>query len=543
VTGRAAAAACGLVVLTLAAYSGVLSNSFVNYDDGVYVAANPHVRSGLSADSVAWAFTTFDNSNWHPVTWLSHLFDVSCFGLNPGRHHAVSLLLHAANVALLFTLLARMTGALWRPAFVAALFAVHPLHVESVAWIAERKDVLSTLFWLLTTAAWLHWLASKTLPRYALVVTLYALGLMAKPMLVTLPFTLLLWDAWPLQRASWPPLWKEKMPLFAMSAASCIVTVLAQKGGGAIQTLTSVTFPERIANALLSYTAYLGKTIRPVSLSVFYPYAHTSLIAPAVAVAAVTLAAFTALAWHFARTKPYLTFGWLWYLGTLVPVIGLVQAGQQSMADRYTYVPLIGVFVAISWGLGDIASYSHGLRIAVSTSAAASLAALFILTRIQVGAWADTTTLFTHALASTKDNWMAHNNLGGVDSEQGRTREAIAQFEEALKIRPAFAEGHYNLALALDRSGRSPEAFDQYREALRLDPGYADAHYNFGNALLRAGRADDAIAELEQAARLRPGDANTRNNLAIALERSGRRDEAQAQFREAARLKAEGGPR
>ena len=534
---RVAAMGAALVVLTLAGFGGVLGNGFVGYDDGVYVAANEQVRNGLRGDAVAWALTATENSNWHPVTWLSHMLDVQLFGLEAGKHHRTSLALHAANVALLFLLLVRMTGALWRPAFVAALFAIHPLHVESVAWIAERKDVLSTVFWLLTLGAWLHWLSSRTAARYALVLVFFAFGLMAKPMLVTLPFTLLLLDYWPLKRATLPPLWKEKLPLFAMAAASCVVTVVAQRAGGAIQSLESFTFPERLANASLAYAGYLGKTFWPASLAVFYPYPHAGLASPAVLGSALLLIGITVAAFRFGATFPYVAFGWLWYVGTLVPVIGLVQVGQQSMADRYTYVPLIGIFVAIAWGLAELGSRSRAARSIVAAGAACSIAGLFVLTRVQVGTWADSVSLFTHALAVTSHNWTAHNNLGGVFSEQGKTEDAIAQFEQALRIRPDFAEGHYNLALALDRSGRLPEAIEQYGEALRLRPDYAEAHYNLGNTLLRSGRLPEAIEQYGSALRLRPDDANAHNNLAIALNRSGRRAEAIAQYREALRIK------
>jgi len=536
-SARVAAICAALVVLTLTALGAVLANGFVAYDDGVYVAVNENVRNGLRGDSIAWAFTTTANSNWHPLTWISHMLDVQLFGLDAGKHHRTNLALHAANVVLLFLLLVRMTGALWRPAFAAALFAVHPLHVESVAWVAERKDVLSTLFWFLTFAAWLRWLSSKSAARYAVVLVLFALGLMTKPMLVTLPFTLLLFDYWPLRRTSLPSLFKEKAPLFAMAAASCVATVWAQQAGGAIQSLESFTFSERVANTMLSYAGYLGKTLWPAALAVFYPYPHARLGSPAVLASALVLTIITVAALRFEKSVPYVTFGWLWYVGTLVPVIGLVQVGEQAMADRYTYVPLIGIFVAIAWGVAELVSRARMARSVVATAAACSIVVLLVVTRIQVRTWADSVSLFTHALAVTKDNWTAHNNLGGLFSEKGQLDLAIAQFEATLRIRPGFAEGHYNMALALDRSGRRDEAIAQYREALRLEPNYADAHYNLANTLLVAGRLPEAIEEYEFALRLRPDGANVHNNLAIALNRSGRRDEAIAHYREALRLK------
>jgi tetratricopeptide (TPR) repeat protein len=534
---RVAAVGAALVVVTFAAFSGVLTNSFVNYDDGVYVAANAHVLPGVTAAGVGWAFTTTENSNWHPVTWLSHMLDVQLYGLDAGKHHLTNLLLHCGNVALLFLLLVRMTGALWRPAFVAALFAVHPLHVESVAWIAERKDVLSTLFWFLTVGAWLRWLDSKTAGRYAAVLLLYACGLMAKPMLVTLPLTLMLLDYWPLGRAARAPLWKEKVPLFVMAALSCLATVLAQRAGGALQTLESFAFPERLANAASAYAGYLIKTAWPVSLAVFYPHPHVGLGVFTAVVSAIAIAGVTVLALRFRRTAPYFAVGWLWYLGTLVPVIGLVQVGQQAMADRYTYVPLIGVFIVVAWGLADAVRLMRGAQPVAVAAAGGSIAALCWLTSMQVAYWTDSATLFRHALAVTSGNWMAHNNLGGVLSEQGQTDAAIAQFEETLRIRPGFAEAHYNMALAFDRSGRPGDAIAEYEAALNLNPGYAAAHYNLGNTLLHAGRLDEAIAHYEQAVRLRPDHAEAHNNLAIALGRSGRLAEAVAHYREALRLK------
>ena len=536
---RAAAICAALVVLTLAGLGGVVRNGFVAYDDGVYVAVNEHVRNGLRGDSIAWAFTTTANSNWHPVTWISHMLDVQLFGLDAARHHRTNLALHSASVVLLFLLLVRMTGALWRPAFAAALFAIHPLHVESVAWIAERKDVLSTLFWLLAIAAWLWWISSKTAARYAVVLVLFALGLMTKPMLVTLPFTLLLLDYWPLKRTGLRSLLKEKAPLFAMAAASSVATVWAQRAGGAIQSLETFTLSERLANALLSYVGYIGKTLWPLSLAVFYPYPHVGFGSPAVLASALVLTVITVVAHRFEKTAPYLIFGWLWYVGTLVPVIGLVQVGEQAMADRYTYVPLIGIFVAIAWGLAEFASRSRAARVLVATSAACSIAGLFVVSTIQVHTWAGTVSLFTHALEVTKDNWTAHNNLGGFYSEGGKPDLAIAEFRETLRIRPGFAEGYYNLALALSRSGRQNEAIVQYGEALRLKPDYAEAHYNLANALLQAGRLQEAIEQYGIALRLQPSDASAHNNLAIALNRSGRRDEAIEHYREALRLRPE----
>ncbi|MBZ5637380.1 MAG: tetratricopeptide repeat protein [Acidobacteriia bacterium] len=528
-----------IVLLTLLAYRGVLGNGFVNYDDDRYVTANAQVQKGLTADSIAWAFTATECSNWHPLTWLSHMLDVQLFGLDAGRHHLVSLLLHAANALLLFLLLVRLTGSLWRCAFVACLFAVHPLHVESVAWIAERKDVLSTLFGLLALLAWVGYLGSRTALRYALVVALYALSLMAKPMLVTLPFLLLLLDFWPLRRLALPlresketlsRLLVEKAPLLAMAAASCVVTFAAQRSGGSVETLQDFTFGERLANAALSYVSYLGKTFWPASLAVFYPHPHGGLTPWPLSGSIVLLAAFTWLSLRLAKKAPYVAFGWLWYLGALVPVVGFVQVGAQAMADRYTYVPLIGIFVAIAWALTELGASARWARTAVAAASAAALLALSIVTRVQVGRWTDDVALFDHALAVTSDNWLAETNLGVAVFDRGRTDEAIAHYSEALRIWPGFAEAHNDLGLALVRKGRIAEAIEHYHEALRLYPEFAEAYNDLGTALARQGRTAEAVEQLDRALRLRPGSAGFRFNMGNALLGAGRFPQAIEQF-------------
>ncbi len=536
-----------LVLVTFAAFHGVLSSGFVNYDDDGYVTENPHVRAGLRAESVAWAFTTTEQANWHPLTWLAHMLDVQLFGLDAGKHHRTSLLLHAASAVLLFLLLVSMTGALWPSAFVAALFAIHPLHVESVAWIAERKDVLSTLFWLLTLGAWLFYVESRTAGRYALVLVLYALGLMAKPMLVTLPFTLLLLDLWPLRRLTLPlreasvrlpGLLREKAPLFAMSAASCIVTFAVQRSAGAVQTLRDFAFAERLANSALAYVAYLGRTFWPTSLAVFYPYpAHVALLTWPVAGSGVLLVGITALALLLARRAPYVAFGWLWYLGTLVPVIGLVQVGGQARADRYTYVPLIGVFVIAAWGLEEIGKARRSMRNGVVILAAGSIVALSAATRLQVAHWTNGSTLYEHALAVSSDNWLAHNNLGRVLFEGGQSERAIAHYEAALRISPGYADAHYNLGIALGRIGRRPEAIEQFLETLRLEPSHAMAHNNLGGVLSEEGRLDEAVEQYDQAMRLDPRNAEAPYNLGNLLFHAGRLDEAIEWYEQALRLR------
>ena len=443
-----------LVLTTLFAYRRSLSSDFITLDDPWYVTANTRVQEGLNSGSFAWAWTAFDASNWHPVTWLSHMLDVQLFGLDAGKHHLTNLLLHCANAVLLMILLFRMTGALWRSALVAFLFALHPLHVESVAWIAERKDVLSTLFWLLTLWAWLAYTRSKKPGPYALALALFSLGLMSKPMLVTLPFTLLLLDFWPLGRATLPLrgqgvtvkrlLW-EKAPLFAMSAASCVFTLIAQRE--AMQNLSFLSPAERVANALKAYAGYLDKMVWPSKLAVFYPYHQTGLLTGSAAAALLLLAALTILALKLARRAPYLCMGWLWYLGTLVPVIGLIQVGDQSMADRYTYVPLIGIFIAAAWGLADLTGENRTLRHAAAALAVVVLAGSFAVTRVQTGYWTDAETLFGHALEVTSDNWVAHNCLGISLAFKGRMNEAVLHYAEALRINPRHSDIHNNMAL------------------------------------------------------------------------------------------------
>ncbi len=528
------AVAAVLVLLTVAAFQGVRSAGFVGFDDDDYVSANPHVKAGLTSRSIAWAMTTTDAANWHPLTWISHMADVSWFGMDAGRHHGTSVLLHSVNVLLLFFLFRRMTGDLWPSAAVAALFAIHPLHVESVAWLAERKDVLSTLFWLLTTLAWLRFLERRTVARYAGVTILYACGLMSKPMLVTLPFTLLLLDVWPLARGV---RWKEKMPLFVLAAASCAVTFVAQRHGGAVQSLVSFPLSDRVANAIHAYADYLWKTVRPAGLAAFYPYPEQRLPMTLVAPAACALAAITALALRSSKRAPYLLVGWLWYAGTLVPVIGLVQIGSQSMADRYTYVPLIGIFFAAAWGAADLVVRWPRLKPVVAAASVAIGVALLLAARAQVAYWKDAVTLFGHAISVTRDNWLAHGNLGGALLSVGRLDEAIAEERAALAIRPDYAQAHCNLGLALVHSGRPNEALPEFERAVALNPNFAKAHNNLAGVLAGQGRIDESIGHLEAALRSDPDDADAHENLASLLMSRGRYREAASHLETAVRLR------
>jgi hypothetical protein len=472
----AIAIALGLAALVGIVYAPVRHFDFVQLDDPAYVIENPHVLQGLTSEGLAWALTTGHAANWHPVTWLSHMLDVQLFGLAPGPHHMASLSLHLANTLLLFGLLARMSGAPWRSAFVAALFGVHPLHVESVAWVAERKDVLSTLFWILTTWAYVAYVRStpstdSTSPApsrsaakktatpppaasqarrgslYALTLALYALGLMAKPMLVTLPFALLLLDVWPLGRLG--PLGRtrartlvrEKLPLFCMAAASSAVTVLVQQKGGAVTTLESNPFSLRLQNALVSAAAYLRDAVWPARLTVIYPYPD-AIPAWQTAGACVVLGGLSFMAYRLARRHPYLPVGWLWYLGTLVPVLGLVRVGLQARADRYTYVPLIGIFIAIAWGGAALAARARMPRQVAPIAAAVAIVACALAARTQVGYWQDNVSLFTRATVLTLhvDEYDAHMSLGATLAGQGRMDEALRHFTEAMRLRPDSGE-------------------------------------------------------------------------------------------------------
>lgn len=524
-----------LAAATWIAYAGVRSSRFVNFDDDVYVTKNRHVEEGLTSRSIAWAFTTTWQANWHPLTWLSHMVDVDVYGLDPGGHHTTSLALHVANVVLLFLLFVRMTGALWRPALVAALFALHPLHVESVAWVAERKDVLSTLFFFLTLFAWVRFVERKSAARYALVLALFALGLMAKPMIVTLPFVLLLLDLWPLNRAeaSLRERIVEKLPLFAISAASCVVTVVAQRRGGALQNLETYTLAERMANAALAYAAYLGRTFWPDRLAVFYPHQRASLASAAVLGALALLVAVSVVAARVRARRPWVPVGWLWFVGMLVPVIGLVQVGGQARADRYTYVPLIGLFVVLAWGAGEIAARGRAARGATAAACGGALIALLVATRAQVAVWNGDESLYGRAIAVTTGNWLAHGNLGSALSDEGKLDQAAAHLTEALTIRPEYPEALYNMGLTLVREGKTQASIDYFEHALRLKPDDVSTHNNLAGALAQSGRLDDAIVHLEQARRVDPDDLEVLINLGRCQLGVGRVADAASTYRHA----------
>jgi tetratricopeptide (TPR) repeat protein len=500
--------------------------AFVNIDDNQYVYKNPFVLQGLTKEGVAWAFTTFEAANWHPLSWLSHMADVELFGLDAGWHHRVNVLFHLLNTALLFLVLQSMTGGLWRSAFVAALFAAHPLHVESVAWVAERKDLLSALFWMLTMGAYLRYARSPGAGRYALVLACFAVGLMCKPMLVTLPFVLLLLDWWPLGRFGTVPLSskkvsrlvREKIPLLALSAASCAITYVAQVEGGAVKLLGFVPPGMRVSNAIVSYVKYLEKTFWPASLAVFYPHPgslHAGIPAWQAAGAALLLSVLSYLALRQGSRRPYLAVGWFWYLGTLVPVIGMVQVGGQALADRYTYVPLIGIFLIIAWGVPAALGGWRIRRTVLAAAAGLALAALSAATWSQAGYWRDDVALFGRALRVTERNWLAWNNLGVAYEKAGRPDLAFAYYREAVRIRPDYSYAWYNLGSIYGNFGQQQEAIASYRETVKADPEFFEAWNNMGAAYSILGQFQEAVVSYREAVRVRPEYADAWYNLGL----------------------------
>jgi protein O-mannosyl-transferase len=493
-----------IAALTVAVYWPVLHNGFIDYDDPAYVTVNMMVRQGLTLKGALWSLGAFHAGNWHPLTWLSHMLDIQLFDLNPIGHHAVSLLLHAANACLLCLVLQRLTGCLGRSVLVALLFALHPLHVESVAWIAERKDVLSTLFWLLTMAAYLWYVRKPSARRYLAVAGLFALGLMAKQMLVTLPLVLLLLDFWPLNRLSACPsrMLSEKIPLLVMAGATGLTTILAQDSGGALNHGSAASLLANIGNGLLSYVKYLRNMVWPVDLAFFYPLDPGAVTPAKVAGALILLAALSVLAVWQAKKRPYLLFGWLWYLITLVPVIGFIKVGSQAMADRYTYIPLIGIFLALVWGGAELAGrWRRGVPVAAGL-AAVVLAVLSALTVAQIRYWQSSYALYDHALAAVENNWLAHNNLAILKAQQYRYDEAIRHFEASLRINPNQAESYQNLGNAYQSAGNYLLAIESFRAAVRLSPGSVDGHFHLGYAYLVAGNLDLAYQEYLQLQRL-----------------------------------------
>jgi tetratricopeptide (TPR) repeat protein len=502
-------------------FAQTLRYDFVNYDDPQYVYQNARISSGINFANVAWAFSHIHSENWHPLTTITHMLDCQLHGLNAGWHHFTNVLLHCLAVVLLFVALERMTGALWRSAFVSAVFAVHPLHVESVAWIAERKDVLSAFFFMLTLVAYLYYTRSPSVGRYLTVALAVVLGLMSKPMLVTLPFVLLLLDYWPLGRFKARrsntrrrvlQLVLEKIPLIALSAVSSIVTFLAQRG--AIGWTEQLPVPARISNALVAYVVYIRQMFWPAGLAVFYPHPESRLPVWEISLALILLVGVTAAAFVFRKQAPYFVTGWLWYLGMLVPVIGLVQVGWQGHADRYTYLPQIGLYIAVTWAVADLIRSWRFQRMALSAAALVVVGVLSWRGWLQTSYWRNSETLFTHALAVTTNNDVALNNLGIIFLDKGQLDDAISKLQAAIDLRPENAPAHDNLAKALLKKGQVAEAMVHYRKFLELEPANVEARNTLGTALIQQGHIREAIDQWQEVLAIQPENGNAASNLA-----------------------------
>jgi tetratricopeptide (TPR) repeat protein len=579
-----------LILTTFLVYYQIRDNKFISLDDDLYITNNFHVKEGLTFKSLLWAFTTTHAGHWHPVTWLSHMLDYDLYGLNPGGHHITNLIFHIASTLLLFLVLKEMTEKTLESALVASLFALHPLHVESVVWVAERKDVLSTFFWMFTLWTYFRYVKRPKLNRYLMVFISFVLGLMSKPMVVTLPFVLLLLDYWPLRRIHFGPpsnsqcqnplnnfdqksvilrLILEKIPLFFLSAISCVLTFIAASQSGAVASLLKLNLLTRIENALVAYVIYIGKMIWPHPLAVLYPH-RMSLLFWQVAGAGLFLMVITIWVIWKGKKRPYLFVGWLWYLGTLVPVIGIVQVGTQMMADRFTYVPLIGLFMMIAYVIPKLFLGWRHRKFFLAICGGLTLLILMIVSGLQVKHWQNDVTLFEYTLKVTVNNYLIHNNLGvtlmrqGKDRDaffhymealrinpnyadandnlgtlllrQGKNQEAMTFLNEALRIRPDRAETHNSLAVVLSKQGKVNEAMAHLMEALRINPNYGNAHFNLGIALLRQGKHKEAIAHFQEALQIDPKDDKTHDNLAVALAAVGRTEEAIAQYNQALQI-------
>lgn len=580
-----------LFVAVVATFWPALNNSYVNYDDPDYLITNLQVQDGLSWANVKWAFITTTMSNWHPLTWLSHMLDCQIFGPKLWGHHLTSILLHGLNAVLVFLLFQRGTGSFWRSLLLAACFGLHPLRVESVAWLSERKDVLSGCFGLAALLAYVSYGRNRTEVKgqksevkevksrrpayyYALALVLFALSLLSKPMMVTLPCVMLLLDVWPLQRIrqlGWWQIGREKIPFLVLSAAICVVTFLVQRSGGAMEQMSHYGASHHVANALVSYLRYLGKFFWPAELAPIYPVVgHWSPVV--VASAALLIGGITAACIWMRTKSAYALVGWLWFLGTLVPMIGIVAVGEQAMADRYTYFTQLGVALMLIWGGEAIVRSWRGSVAAAGVVCTGLLLACVAATRQQTKVWFNSETLFRHTIAVTTNNYSAHANLSTALEEQGqveealhhareaarlrpdspeaisnlgaalarlgRADEAIAAFREALRLRPTYADAHRNLAIALLQGGQLNEAIQHYAEAVKSNPGHAGGHHDYGIALAKAGRLNEAIVQFQEAVRLEPRYATAHQNLAQALDQQGRFGEAALHFKEAARLNA-----
>jgi tetratricopeptide (TPR) repeat protein len=536
-----------LILSTLLVFWQVRNFDFTGYDDNSYVYENQRVLNGLTCDSIIWAFTTCHTGYWHPLTWLSFMLDCQIFGAKPGLIHIVNVAFHIVNTILLFAIFNRMTGRIWPSAFVAALFALHPLHIESVAWIAERKDVLSTLFWLLTILAYIRYVDRPSTGRYVIAIILFALGLMSKPMLVTLPFVLLLLDYWPLNRIcnrqssidirQFLRLLLEKVPFFIIASVLGVITFLAQRSSGVMTSIGSFPLKDRIANAFLSYAKYTAKLFVPQKLAVFYP---GDIIQPWQTMMSFSLLMMiTILVIRFARSRRYLPVGWFWFVGTLVPVIGLIQVGGQAYADRYTYIPYIGLFMMIGWGLPDFLSKWSQRKFILGLAMIMVLVTLGILAHQQVGFWKNGITLFSRAVEVTQNNDVAHNELGNAYLRVGRCQEAIEAYKRAIKIKPDFAESHYNLGVTYLNIGNFQDALESCRQAIKIKPDYAEAYNGLGSACLHLGRYQDALESCKQAIDIKPDFAEAHYNLGVIYDKLGRWQDSIEAYKQVIKIKAD----
>jgi len=547
--------ACAIIVLSLSVflvYWPVQHFEFISYDDNVYVTTNRHVQSGLTWTNIIWAFTTTETANWHPLTWLSLLVDHELYAMNAGGYHWTNLLFHLANTLLLLILLSRITGSFWKSTFVAALFGLHPLHIESVAWVSERKDVLSSFFGLLTLLVYSGYARQQTRKRYYLTLFLFSLSLMSKPMMVTLPFVMLLMDYWPLNRFNsnpiesaiapnqfsaghlkkmWPSVF-EKIPFFIFSLISGIITIVAQHQGGATSSLTVLPFELRLINAVVSYALYLKKMFWPLDLALLYPH-PLSWPLWQICLSFAVLFSISVLVFAFRRNRPYLAMGWLWYLGMLIPVIGIIQVGNQALADRYTYLPLIGVFIMITWGMFDMLKKLKYHRMIFCFLTLGSLIFFIIVSVHQLKFWQDSISVFSRSVAVSKKNNQMHYNLGIAYKDKRLYDKAIDNFNKAIEICPGDPTIHNNLGIALVLKGRSKEAVVEFKRTLQLQPNHAGAHNNLGVVLYRAGETEDAIQHLKKAIILVPDYANAHYYLALSLQRKGSLKEAEVHFRKA----------
>jgi len=550
-----------LVIATLAVYWQLRNYEFVGFDDDVFIIQNSKVQNGLTLESIRWAFSYDNMTYWHPLTWLSYMLDIQLYGMNPGGHHMTNVLLHIVNAILLFIIFNKMSGELWKSAAVAALFALHPLNVESVAWVVERKNVLSTLFWMLTLLTYNYYAERPKIYRYVLTLGVFVLGLMAKPMLVTLPFVLLILDLWPLKRFHFQQLsgdhpkpvrfpklkrlkesdifalFLEKIPFLIFSGISVYLSFLSMRHRGLVIAANEISMYHRITNALVSYVNYIGKMFWPRNLAVFYPFPDAVQLWKAIG-AFLLLISLSIAAMRSLKKRPYLGVGWLWYLGTLLPVIGLLQAGLwPAMADRFAYVPLIGLFVVIAWGIPDLMAGWRFKVEGLGTMTAAVLIILMTTSWLQVRYWKNSVMLFKHAIEVTDNNYIMHNNLGFALTARGRPDEAIKHYKEALRINHDFEEANINLGLALLSQGKLDECVDYYQEVLRVKPGYAKVHNNLGVVFWRLGKTEEATVHFQEAVLIDPDYAEAHNSLGAALVFKGKNEMAIAHLQEALRLK------